>query len=558
MTSLVQENNSQPSAQEAQISTHSKVSKVWLIPLLALAIGSWMVLDTYLNKGPEIVITFADAEGLEAGKTRVKTLNVDVGYVDKVRLNEQHNGVVVHAILDTQVKGMLSSNAQFWVVKPRIGSGGISGLSTLTSGSYIEFVAGDNGEASRVFTGLEQAPITAQGVPGIRVSLVSEQGDSLSIGEPVLYRGFEVGRVESSDFDIAKREVHYQVFIRSPYSELLTENTYFWNSSGVDFSATAQGINVNVGSLESIIRGGVAFDVPTDLPLGGKISTTEQHVLYPDKSSIYEKRQYAAKEFTVLFEDSVRGLQVGAPVEYRGIRLGTVREIISVLNSQKSNEAAERRIPVIISIEPARVGLTNDQESLDEISLLIAKWTKQGLKASLKSGSLLTGSLFVDLDYYEGQSVVQLDAKFKGYDVIPSVSGSLAQIEQKVFSILDKFEQMPINITIDSINKMLANANSTMEELNQAVAQVKVLLSQSHTQAIPQHINETLEQLSETLKGFNQQAPVYNELEQTLIDFQQLMREAQPFIKELNNKPNSLIFESKAGLDPQPKGKLND
>ncbi len=557
MKSLVQENNNQVSAQPPQINNHNKVSKVWLIPLLALAIGSWMVLDTYLNKGPEIVITFSNAEGLEAGKTRVKTLNVDIGYVDKVRLNEQHDGVVVHAVLDAQVRDMLKTNAQFWVVKPRIGSGGISGLSTLTSGSYIEFVAGDNGQSAQEFTGLEQAPITAQGVPGIRISLVSEQGDSLSIGEPVLYRGFEVGRVESSDFDIAKREVHYQIFVRSPYSELLTENTYFWNSSGVDFSANAQGINVNVGSLESIIRGGVAFDVPTDLPLGGSISSEKQHILYPDKSSVYEQRQYVAKDFTILFEDSVRGLQVGAPVEYRGIRLGTVKEVISVLNSQNT-EVTERRIPVIISIEPARVGLSNEPASLEQISTLITQWTSQGLKASLKSGSLLTGSLFVDLDYYEDKLATNTTTQSNGFDVIPSVSGSLAQIEQKVFSILDKFEQMPINITIDSINQMLANANSTMEELNQAVAQVKVLLSQSHTQAIPQHINETLDQLSETLKGFNQQAPVYNELEQTLIDFQLLMREAQPFIKELNNKPNSLIFESKAGLDQQPKGKSND
>jgi len=554
----VQESNDKISARPAQIHQRDRLSKVWLIPLLALAISCWMVADTYLNKGPEVVITFSDAEGLEAGKTRVKTLNVDIGYVDKVLLNEQRDGVVIHAVLDAQVKEMLKSNAQFWVVKPRIGSGGISGLSTLTSGSYIEFVAGDSDDSSLSFDGLEQAPITAQGIAGIRLNLISEQGDSLSIGEPVLYRGFEVGRVERSDFDIAKRQVQYQLFIRSPYSELLTQNTYFWNSSGVDFSANAQGINVNVGSLESIIRGGVTFDVPTDLPLGGAIEHDKLHVLYPDKNSVYEQRQYLSQEFTILFEDSVRGLQEGAPVEYRGIRLGTVKKVISVLNPSDSEQVAERRIPVIISIEPARIGLSNDQASLDKIAQLLTQWTSQGLKASLKSASLLTGSLFVDLDYYEIKSADIILTQFNGVDVIPSVSGSLAQIEQKVFAILDKFEQMPINITIDSINTMLGNANSTMEELNQAITQVKVLLSQSQTQGIPSHINATLDQLSDTLKGFNQQAPVYNELEQTLIDFQLLMREAQPFIKELNNKPNSLIFESKAGLDPQPKGKSND
>jgi len=260
----------------------------------------------------------------------------------------------------------------------------------------------------------------------------------------------------------------------------------------------------------------------------------------------------------VLFEDSVRGLQVGAPVEYRGIRLGTVNKVISLLNIGSNGDAAERRIPVIISIEPARIGLEDNQQSIDKISRLLQQETQQGLKASLKSGSLLTGSLFVDLDYYPVAQGIDIMEQSNGFAVIPSVAGSLAQIEQKVFSILDKFEQMPINLTIESINKMLLNANSTMEELNLAVTQVKVLLSQSQTQAIPQNINQALDELSKTLSGFNQQAPVYGELEQTLIQFQQLMREAQPFIKELNNKPNSLIFESKAGQDPQPKGKTND
>jgi len=194
-------------------------------------------------------------------------------------LNEHHDGVEVHVVLDRQVKSMLSENAQFWVVRPRIGRGGISGLGTLASGSYIEFVAGDSAIDADAFVGLEEAPITAKGIPGVRLNLISETGDSLSIGEPVLYRGFEVGQVERSTFDIGNRQVHYQIFVKSPYSELLTKNTYFWNSSGIDFSATAQGVNVNIGSLESIISGGVTFDVPTDLPLGGAIDTEQFHVL---------------------------------------------------------------------------------------------------------------------------------------------------------------------------------------------------------------------------------------------------------------------------------------
>ncbi|NRA60926.1 MAG: MCE family protein, partial [Psychrobium sp.] len=378
--------------------------------------------------------------------------------------------------------------------------------------------------------------------------------DSLSIGEPVMYRGFEVGRVESSRFNIAKRQVHYQIFVKSPYSELLTENTYFWNSSGVDFSATAEGVKINVGSLESIISGGITFDVPTDLPLGGSIDIDENHILYPDKNSVYEQRQYHSHEFIVLFKDSVRGLNAGAPVAYRGIRLGTVVQVVSTLALVNEFDAGERRIPVKIKIEPARFGMPDTEQSAQAIEKYVDRWVEQGLKASLKSGSLLTGKLFVDLNYYDVAKRITASGKFHGVQIIPSVEGSLAQIEQKVFAILDKFEKMPINVTIDSINKMLSSADASINQLNGAVAQVKELLSSQQTQDIPDNINKTLSELSKTLASYNQQGPMYSELQRSMVQFQQLMREIEPLIKGLNNKPNALIFKSQAASDPEPKG----
>ena len=391
-------------------------------------------------------------------------------------------------------------------------------------------------------------------MPGVRLKLVSDEGNSLNIGEPVLYRGFEVGRVEKSTFDIQNRQVHYQVFIKSPYSELLTQNTYFWNSSGVDFNASAQGIKVNIGSLESIISGGVTFDVPTDLPLGNEIDTNKSHILYPDKDSVYERRQYKAKEFIVLFEDSVRGLDIGAPVEYRGIRVGTVAKINSMLTMQKIANN-ERRIPVLIKFEPARLGLPDNQSSIETITQYFESWTEQGLRATLKSGSLLTGSLFVDLDYYAVSETSNMTETHEQWPVIPSVAGSLAQIEEKVFAILDKFSSMPIEVTVDNINAMLASANTTMKGLNEAVVEVKKLIGSQQTQAIPASINETLDKLSMTLESYNHQAPVYSEIEQSLSQFQQLMRDIQPLVKELNNKPNSLIFKGQVQQDPLPTGK---
>ena len=310
-------------------------------------------------------------------------------------LNAQRNGVIVTARLNPQARDLLNNNSLFWVVKPRIGSGGISGLGTLMSGSYIEFVPGEGAESPDEFVGLEQEPITPIGVPGIRVSLEGNKGKSVSVGDPVTYRGFEVGRVEQSDFDVKKRIVHYQIFIRAPYSNLVTDNTYFWNSSGVSFEASAQGIKVNLGSVESLISGGVTFDVPDDLQLGEPIENATIFNLYPDKDSVYEQRKYQFKEFVVLFKDSVRGLSPGAPIEYRGIRIGTVTDISLSLISNSDVESSERRIPVVIRIEPARVGMNNDLAAVSAIAQQMDTWVAQGLKATLKTGSLLTGSLFV-------------------------------------------------------------------------------------------------------------------------------------------------------------------
>lgn len=542
---------------KAEISTKNRISKVWLIPLVALCIGVWMVTDNYYNRGPLITIEFADAEGLVAGKTRVKTLNVDIGVVNSVRLNEQRDGVLVVARLEPDTSSLLNSNSLFWVVKPRIGSGGVSGLGTLMSGSYIEFVPGKGQETTDHYIGLEQEPVTPLGVPGIRVSLEGSKGKSLTVGDPVTYRGFEVGRIETSDFDVTRRIVNYQVFIRAPYSNLVTDNTYFWNSSGVGFEASTEGVKVNLGSIESLISGGVTFDVPDDLPLGESIKGSRIFNLYPDKSSVYEQRQYRFREFVVLFKDSVRGLSVGAPIEYRGIRIGTVTNISLSLGNNNSIDSKERRIPVIMRIEPARIGMVNDDKSVNAMVLQMDNWITQGLKATLKTGSLLTGSLFIDLDFYPVDEF-SVAGVFDTRTVIPSVSGSLAQIEQKVFAILDKFEQLPIDVTIENINDMIHGAGVTMLELEQTIKEVKTLLANDETQAIPATINQTLQRLETTLGGYGEKSPMYGELGETMSQLQLFLREVQPLIKELNNKPNALIFENQAEQDPEPKGRNHE
>ena len=236
-----------------------KISPIWIVPLLALLQGLWMLYDYLSSQGPVISIAFETAEGLEAGKTRIKPRSVEVGTVDSVTLNKTMNGVIVTARLNSDTGALLTEDARFWVVRPRIGNSGVSGLGTLLSGAYIELAPGRGKKGRRKFTGLEDIPLTATGTPGLAVTLFGEGRQALSVADPVLYRGFKVGQVEGVQFDTEARLAKYRLFINAPYDSLISANTHFWNISGIELEANAEGVNISAGSLESFLSGGVTF-----------------------------------------------------------------------------------------------------------------------------------------------------------------------------------------------------------------------------------------------------------------------------------------------------------
>ncbi|MGK0372139.1 MAG: paraquat-inducible protein B, partial [Glaciecola sp.] len=309
---------------QAIIAPKSRFSVVWLLPLIAAIIGVGMVYQQWQNKGIEIVIVFDNATGLEVKKTKVKFRDVDIGTLKEVSFSEDGYSIEARVEIDKNMHSYLHSDSQFWVVRPRIGSGSISGFSTLLSGAYINIDPGKSAYYAQQFVGLETPPISSPTSEGIKLKLVSSGGKSLTVGNPIIYRGFEVGAVESVDFDIESRLVTYGIFIQAPYDGLITSNTYFWNSSGVSFSANTEGVNIDLASVESFLSGGVQFDVPDDLVLGQRITESQDFKLYTSRSSIKEDRVYQYLEYVILVEDSVGGLEAGAAVEYRGIRIGRV------------------------------------------------------------------------------------------------------------------------------------------------------------------------------------------------------------------------------------------
>jgi paraquat-inducible protein B len=437
---------------QASVKPRRKVPVIWLVAIVAAVLGIWLVAYNYLTQGPTISIIFSNAEGIQPGKTKIKALSVELGVVESVELTKSLDQVKVIAKLQRFAEPLLREDTQFWVVRPRVGPGGISGLGTILSGGYIRLEAGVGGEGRRKFDGLDQPPVTPAGTPGLKLVLESDRAGSVTAGDPVLYRGYQVGAVESADFDAARQTVRYSLFIDEPYDALVTNNTRFWNASGITLKAAATGLEVQLGSLQTLLIGGVAFDLPEGVIAGAPAQNGESFKLFPSQDAANRKSYDNYLEYVVAFRQSVGGIQPGAPVQYRGVNIGTVQRLmITELASQvfRDDETAGPAleggspIPILIRVEPARLGLPDTRQTLELMRANVEDGVKKGLRATLKTGNLLTGSSLVSMDYYPEEGSASM-GEFAGYQALPTLSGGIAGLEQKLNQLLTKLNNLPL------------------------------------------------------------------------------------------------------------------
>ena len=396
--------------EKAQVSHGRKISGIWFIPLLALVLGVYMVIHNWMTVGPEIKIAFKTASGLEEGKTSVKYRNVNMGTVSEVRLNENFDGIVATVKMNRQAADLLRKDTNFWVVTARVGVGNVSGLDTLLSGAYIQLAPGSEKASSHTFVALEQPPLTPADAPGLRLQLTSSKATSVTAGDQVLFKGSKVGRVESRDFDAADQLVHYQVFIDAPYHTLVNSNIRFWNTSGVSLSADASGFKIVTGSLETILFGGVTFGVPEGVKPGTEVTSNTVFNLHSSYDEVLSNPFRYTTSYVIYFDQSVKGLLPGAPVEYRGIPIGKIEKILlKEEQALRANEGAQGRgtpIPVLISMEPARFELPDDEDSIALMRESIELGVSNGLRATMASGSLLTGAKYINFDFYPNKTFI--------------------------------------------------------------------------------------------------------------------------------------------------------
>ncbi|MGN8158938.1 intermembrane transport protein PqiB [Salinisphaera sp. RV14] len=543
-----------PPDDTAEITTPRRwrVSPVWLIPLAAALIGGWLLYDSWASRGPVITLDMDTAEGIEAGSTQLKVRSVQVGHVTGVALTDDGQGAQVTVQMNPDTGKLLGEGATFWVVKPRVGPQGISGLNTILSGAYLQLRPAKQRSDKRHFNVQDSPPPMPSNKPGVTVQLINSGDNTLSVGDPIVYQGQNVGRIEDSQFSVAKRQTRYTVFISKPYSQLITHATQFWLRSGVDLHLGSDGVDVQLGSLQSVLAGGITFGQPADVDSGQSASNGERFKLYATHNAATQDRYKRQLRYVVLLDDSVRGLNAGAAVEYRGLRVGTVEKVPFYPPDFKPSSFSGFKIPVLIAIEPQRPSLAWAHMSDKQWHERNRQFFKHGLRATVKSSNLLTGAMFVDLTF--DQHAKDYDPKKVGpYPVFPSEPSQITSIQQQLSNLMDKLNKLDIGPIVDQVKHAARTTNETLEQLRQATHRINALLAEPGTQKLPGQLSDTLQQLQRTLDNFQQGAPAYQQLNQTIDRLNQVLDNAAPLARTLRDHPNSLIFGRPDGKDPVPR-----
>jgi paraquat-inducible protein B len=531
-----------------------RFSIVWIVPLVAVLIGAWLVYKAFSEKGPTITVTFSTAEGLEAGKTKIKYKDVELGEVEAIRLSSDLSHVVVTAQLVKQAQKFLSENTRFWVVRARVAAGAVSGLGTIFSGAYIGLDPGKPGKPATQFKGLEIPPVVTTDLPGRHFVLQAPRLGSLEIGSPVYYRQIKVGQVVSYNLDEDGKSVTIKVFIHAPNHKQVYKNTRFWNAGGLDVAVDASGIRVNTESFVALMIGGIAFDTPTNLEPGGPAEEEEIFKLYESRESIFEKTYARKTHWLLYFAGSVRGLSEGAPVEFRGIRIGQVVDVKLEMD-MKTNAF---RIPVLIEIEPDRIGETDKIPSDAERRKIMDHLVSRGLRAQLKTGSLITGQLLVQLDMHPDAPPKHI--VWEGnYPEMPTLPTPMEEITASLTQLLNKLEKLPIeqigknlNATLDQTKQFSEALNTSvtpelenaLHELNSALQYTRQLAQNLNSNVTPSII-ATLEQAQTTLEtmgsSVSKDSPLYYELKIVLRELAAAARSLRVMADYLEQHPEALI-----------------
>ncbi len=551
-------------APRVTVSKRPRLSLVWLVPLLALLIGGSLAVRSILQTGPRIEIEFRTAEGLEAGKTEVRYKEVVIGRVRSVLLRDDRRHVIAVVQLDRSAAGVAVEGTSFWVVRPRIGVGGISGLGTLLSGAYIGVDAGVSEVPRDTFNGLETAPYVLRGEPGAGFILRATDLGSLDIGSPVYYRRTRVGRVVGYTLDAKTDELLVKLFIESPYEQLVTKQTRFWNASGIDLSIDANGLTLNTQTVASVLAGGLTFEHPAGEAGDAPAPPGSQFTLFDDRRTAMAPPLGPALPIRLVFDGSVRGLNAGAPIDFLGVEVGSVRSV----SLQYDAERNRFPIHVMADLHMLRLGAARSAAAASGTAAarrnanadiaLLQKLVDNGLRAQVRTANLLTGQLYVAMDFYPKAQPARL--KSNG-DVLtlPTVPGALSELQTQVVDLVQRLGKLPIEQIGRGLAGTVQQAEATLRELTpearklladarQTIQATQALVKQLGPEATKSLVDlrramgaaaTALESVDRNL--VDPSAPVQRNVEATLVEVQRAAQSLRLLTDTLQRHPESLL-----------------
>lgn len=497
--------------EDVPIKTHKHASLpgfsfVWLVPLLALAIALGVAWHNYAQQGPLITVTFENASGIEPGETELHYRDLTVGRVEKVSFTNDLSKVDVAIRLEKDVAHFVDEDSQFWVVRPKVTTQGVSGLETVLSGVYIAGAwDGEAGKAQSHFQGRETPPLLEVGQEGTTFGLHS----NISIpgaDTPILYRGVAVGRIGPSEITEDGLGVEAEAVILAPYAHLVTASTRFWNASGFSFSIDSGGAQLDFTSLASLIAGGITFET---MASGGEpLSEGMLFDLYDDGDAAREnfllEGNGQSLDFLIVFDDNIPGLTPGAEVRLGGLRLGEVLSLSGVVDEDYFGDDKVRLIATV-RLNPARIGMLTGDTGTDFLDFL-EKRVAEGVRARLTNASLLTGGLRIELVQVPGAPDAVLDRDVEPYPQIPSAPANIANVGATAQGLIQRVDALPVEELLDSVIAFLDDSRRLIgsedmqaapEELRATLSALRNVAESDEVAALPAQIGA----LSEGLKA---------------------------------------------------------
>lgn len=538
-----------------------RVPVIWTIPLIAIAIGGWLAWDTLSKRGPTITISFVSGEGLQAGQSQLKFKDIVLGTVQSLTLAPDHTHVLVKVATTRQAEPLLTEQTLFWVVKPRLFAGNVSGLDTLLSGSYVGMLpAQTEGKRQLEFTGREDPPIIEANVPGTTFLLQASRIGSISLGSPVYYRDIAVGEVLGWDIGDMAASVTIRAFVREPFDKYVRDDSRFWNASGVSVKLGAGGVELQLESLRAILLGGIAFDTPAE-EVGTASSSVAGHEfpLFQDRDTA-KAASYSRKIPAVsYFAGSVRGLEAGSEVTMHGLVVGHVTDVRLTYDAAKDTIVA----PVRFEVEPERILGVGAKSIFKTPAEAAAAVVKQGMRASLQSASLITGQQMVALDFVHDAPPAEITMDGSDFVLPTTESGGFAGLQASVTALLDKVNTIPFKQIGDNLDGILRSANdvangpqmkkaltdlsSTISDLNNLVGHLDSGMSPA-LQQLPgiatglQKTLTTVNKLALSLdSGYGGNTQFNRDLERMLVQVNDALRSVRSLADLLARHPEALI-----------------